>query len=83
MVVDRPENLGLEAKGQVDGARFPRLRGASPSVRASLRARLEEGHGGPVHEYLNVTPAGTLATAAWQVPTRFGPRCGVRESGTA
>ncbi len=28
-----------------------------PNVRASLRARLEEGHGGgPVHEYLNVTP---------------------------
>ncbi|HEU4996874.1 MAG TPA: ankyrin repeat domain-containing protein [Gemmatimonadaceae bacterium] len=49
-------------KGQPDEARFTRLlldRGASPNVRASLRARLEEGHGGgPVHEYRNVTPIG-------------------------
>jgi len=36
-------------KGQPDEARFTRLlleRGANPNVRASLRARLEEGHGG-------------------------------------
>lgn len=49
-------------KGQPDDARFTRLlleRGASPNVRASLRARLEEGHGGgPVHAYRNVTPLG-------------------------
>ncbi len=49
-------------KGQPDEARFTRLlldRGAHPNVRASLRARLEEGHGGgPVHEYRNVTPLG-------------------------
>jgi hypothetical protein len=49
-------------KGQPDEARFTHLlldRGANPNVRASLRARLEEGHGGgPVHEYRNVTPFG-------------------------
>ena len=49
-------------KGQPDEARFTQLllgRGANPNVRASLRARLEEGHGGgPVHEYRNVTPLG-------------------------
>jgi hypothetical protein len=49
-------------KGQPDEARFTRLlldRGANPNVRASLRARLEEGHGGgPLHEYFNVTPLG-------------------------
>lgn len=49
-------------KGQPDEARFTRLllnRGANPNVRASLRARLEEGHGGgPVHEYRKVTPLG-------------------------
>ena len=47
-------------KGQPDEARFTRLlldRGANPNVRASLRARLEDGHGGgPVHEYRDVTP---------------------------
>ena len=47
-------------KGQPDEARFTRLlldRGADPNVRASLRARLEEGHGGgPRREYRNVTP---------------------------
>ena len=47
-------------KGQPDEARFTRLlldRGADPNVRASLRAQLEEGHGGgPVHEYRDVTP---------------------------
>jgi ankyrin repeat protein len=49
-------------KGQPDEAHFTRLllaRGANPNVRASLRARLEEGHGGgPVHDYRNVTPRG-------------------------
>ena len=49
-------------KGQPDQARFTRLlldRGADPTVRASLRARLEEGHGGgPMREYRNVTPLG-------------------------
>ena len=49
-------------KGQPDEARFTRLlldRGANPNVRASLRARLEEGHGGgPLHEYRDVTPLG-------------------------
>lgn len=49
-------------RGQPDEARFTRLlldRGASPNVRASLRQRLEEGHGGgPVHEYRDVTPRG-------------------------
>jgi hypothetical protein len=49
-------------QGQPDEARFTRLlldRGANPNVRASLRARLEEGHGGgPVHEYTDVTPLG-------------------------
>jgi len=47
-------------KGQPDDARCTRLlldRGADPNHRASLRARLEEGHGGgPLHEYHNVTP---------------------------
>ena len=47
-------------KGQPDDARFTRLlldRGADPNVRASLRARLEEGHGGgPLREYRDVTP---------------------------
>ncbi len=49
-------------KGQPDEARFTRLlleRGAEPNVRASLRARLEEGHGGgPLREYRDVTPLG-------------------------
>jgi len=49
-------------KGQPDEARFTRLlldRGADPNVRASLRHRLEEGHGGgPLHEYRDVTPLG-------------------------
>jgi len=47
-------------KGQPDEARFTRLlldRGADPNARASLRARLEEGHGGgPLREYRDVTP---------------------------
>jgi hypothetical protein len=49
-------------KGQPDEARFTRLlleRGASPNVRASLRHRLEEGHGGgPLRDYQGVTPLG-------------------------
>jgi Ankyrin repeat len=49
-------------KGQPDEARFTRLllrRGADPNVRASLRARLEEGHGGgTLREYRDVTPLG-------------------------
>ena len=49
-------------KGQPDEARFTRLlldRGATPGIRASLRARLEEGHGGgPLREYRDVTPLG-------------------------
>jgi Ankyrin repeat len=49
-------------KGQPDDARFTRLlldRGADPNVRASLRHRLEEGHGGgSLREYRGVTPLG-------------------------
>jgi hypothetical protein len=49
-------------KGQPDEARFTRLlldRGAEPNVRASIRQRLEEGHGGgPLREYRGVTPLG-------------------------
>lgn len=49
-------------KDRPDEARFTRLlldRGADPNVRASLRQRLEEGHGGgPLREYRNVTPRG-------------------------
>jgi len=48
--------------GQPDEARFTRLlldRGSNPNVRASLRAQLEEGHGGgPLREYRDVTPLG-------------------------
>jgi Ankyrin repeat len=47
-------------KGQPDEARFTRLlldRGVDPNVRASLRQRLEDGHGGgPLREYRDVTP---------------------------
>lgn len=46
--------------GQPDAARFTRLlldRGADPNARASIRAQLEEGHGGgPIHEVRDVTP---------------------------
>jgi hypothetical protein len=46
-------------RGEPDEARFTRLlldRGADPDIRASLRARLEEGHGGgPLREYRDVT----------------------------
>jgi Ankyrin repeat len=49
-------------KGRPDDARFTRLlldRGADPNMRASLRQRLEEGHGGgPLREYRDVTPLG-------------------------
>ena len=49
-------------KGATDQASFTRLlldRGANPNVRASIRARLEEGHGGgPLREYRDVTPLG-------------------------
>ena len=49
-------------KGEPDQARFTRLlldRGANPNRRASLRAQLEEGHGGgPLREYRDVTPIG-------------------------
>jgi hypothetical protein len=49
-------------KGQPDDARFTRLlldRGADPNVRACVRARSEEGHGGgPLREYRDVTPLG-------------------------
>jgi ankyrin repeat protein len=49
-------------RGQPDEARFTRLlldRGADPNVRASLRARLEAGHGGgPLREYRDVTALG-------------------------
>jgi hypothetical protein len=47
-------------KGEPDHARFTRLlleRGADPNIRASIRARLEEGHGGGSHrDYRDVTP---------------------------
>ena len=49
-------------KGQPDHAAFTRLlleRGADVNVRASLRAGLEQGHGGgPIREYSDVTPLG-------------------------
>ncbi len=47
-------------RGRPDDAALTRLllgRGADPNVRASLRAGLEQGHGGgPVREYRDVTP---------------------------
>ena len=47
-------------KGEPDEARFTRLLldcGADPNIRASVRQRLEEGHGGgPLREYRDVTP---------------------------
>ncbi len=49
-------------KGQPDEARFTRLlldRGAHTNVRANIKHRLEEGHGGgPLREYRDVTPLG-------------------------
>ena len=49
-------------RGQPDEARFTKLlldRGANPNVRASLRHRFEEGHGGgPLRDYTDVTPLG-------------------------
>ena len=58
MVVD-----GDGHSSAVEGVdRFTQLlldRGADPNIRASLRARLEEGHGGgPLREYRDVTPIG-------------------------
>ncbi|MBA3405018.1 MAG: ankyrin repeat domain-containing protein [Gemmatimonadaceae bacterium] len=48
--------------GRPDDASFTRLlldRGAEPSVQASLKARLEKGHGGgPLREYRDVTALG-------------------------
>ena len=61
-VVSQPNFWVNYGKGKPDEARFTRLlldRGANPHVRASLRARLEQGHGGgPQHEYRHVTPLG-------------------------
>lgn len=57
----RRNGAGHEGETE-DAARFTRLlldRGADPNVRASLRARLEEGHGGgSLREYRDVTPLG-------------------------
>ena len=59
-VVSQPNFWVNYGKGRPDEARFTRLlldRGADPNVRASLRARLEEGHGGgPLRDYPDVTP---------------------------
>jgi hypothetical protein len=59
-VVSQPNFWVNYGKGKPDEARFTRLlleRGADPNVRASLCARLGEGHGGgPLHEYRDVTP---------------------------
>jgi ankyrin repeat protein len=47
-------------KGRPDDGQFTKLlldRGADPNVRASIRAGLEQGHGGgPLREYRDVTP---------------------------
>jgi hypothetical protein len=49
-------------EGRPDDARFTRLlldRGADPNIRASIRHRLQRGHGGgPLREYPDVTPLG-------------------------
>lgn len=59
-LVSQPNFWVNYGKGKPDEARFTRLllgRGADPNVRASLRHRLEEGHGGgPLREYHDVTP---------------------------
>jgi hypothetical protein len=59
-VVSQPNFWVNYGKGKPDEARFTKLlldRGADPNVRASLRHRLEEGHGGgPLQEYPDVTP---------------------------
>ena len=56
----RLEGSAYTGKGQPDEARFTRLlieRGANLNIRASIRHRLEEGHGGgPLREYRDVTP---------------------------
>ena len=66
-------------KGEPDEARFTRLllnRAADPNVRASIRARLEEGHGGgPLREYRDVTPVGwgeRFTRGSSSVGSRFG-----------
>jgi ankyrin repeat protein len=59
-VVSQPNFWVNYGKGKPDQARFTRLlldRGADPNVRASLRARLGEGHGGgAAQDYRDVTP---------------------------
>jgi hypothetical protein len=59
-LVGQPNFWVNYGKGKPDEARFTRLlleRGANPNVRASLKAGLEEGHGGGgVKEYRDVTP---------------------------
>jgi hypothetical protein len=61
-VVSQPNFWVNHGKGRPDEAPFTRLlldRGADSNVRASIRAGLEEGHGGgPVREYRDVTPLG-------------------------
>jgi hypothetical protein len=58
-------------KGEPDEARFTRLlldRGADPNVRASLRQRHEDGHGGgPLRDYRDVTPLGWGAQFASRI----------------
>jgi ankyrin repeat protein len=59
-VVSQPNFWVNYGKGKPDEARFTRLlleRGADPNVRASVRHRLGEGHGGgPLREDRDVTP---------------------------
>jgi hypothetical protein len=54
-----PEETERIANGKhliFEGLQVALDRGADPNVRASLRAQLEEGHGGgPLREYRNVT----------------------------
>ena len=52
-------NYGQREPDEAPFTRKLRDRGADPNVRASIRARLEEGHGGgPLREYREVTPLG-------------------------
>lgn len=59
-VVSQPNFWVNYGKGEPDEARFTKLllgRGANPNVRASLRHRLEEGHGGgPLRDFRDVRP---------------------------
>ena len=61
-VVSQPNFWVNYGEGQPDEARFTKLllgRGANPNVRASLRHRLEDGHGGgPLRDYRDVTALG-------------------------